>query len=104
MVSSTPDFPAARLAERRRWQASLLQLIRQQHDEAALRSGLADLLATPRAGANDAYKHAVAHYEAELDQMILDLDRSLTPTQRATAVERLHHFATHLRQLATKPA
>ena len=104
LASSTPDFPAARLAERRRWQASLLQLIRQPHDEAALRSGLADLLATPRAGANDAYKHAVAHYEEELNRMILDLDRSLTPSQRATAVERLHHFAAHLRELAAKPA
>jgi len=104
LASSTPDFPAARLAERRRWQASLLQLIRQPHDEAALRSALADLLAAPRAGANDAYKHALAHYEEELDQTILDLDRSLTPSQRTTAVERLHHFAAHLRELAAKPA
>jgi hypothetical protein len=104
LASSTADLPEARLAERQRWQAMLLQLIRQLHDEPALRSALADLLAAPRTGANEAYKHAVAHFEAELDQMILDLDRSLTPSQRATAVERLHHFAAHLRELAAKPA
>jgi hypothetical protein len=101
---STEDFPAARLAERRRWEAALLQQTRQVHDEQALRSALADLLAEPRTGAKEAYTRSVAHYEEELTQMILDLDRSLTPSQRAAAVERLHHFAAHLRELAAKPA
>ncbi len=104
LASSTVDFPAARLAERRRWQASLLQLMRQFHDEQPLRLALADLLAAPRAGANEPYKRSVAHYEEELAQMILDLDRSLAPAQRAAAVEHLHHFAARLREIAAKPA
>lgn len=100
---ATPDYPAARAAERRRRQLRFVQLMEQQHDEQTLRMPLIALLATPRLSAGVAYRSAAERYEAELTQMVLDLDRMLSPQQRTTAISRLHRYATQARTLAAKP-
>jgi len=99
---ATGDFPAERLEQRRRWQAALLRSVRQYHDEAALGVALTELLASSRTVADDGYMRAVAQYEDEFTQMVLDLDRTLTAQQRAAAVMRLHTYSRRLRELAAK--
>jgi uncharacterized protein DUF6279 len=99
-VRQTEDFPALRLAERRRRQAHFLHLVRDTHDPRALGSALNDMLSTPREGADEAYRHAVARYEDQMIQMVLDLDRTLTPQQRATAASRMRRYAESFRALA----
>ena len=99
---ATGDFPAERLEQRRRWQAALLRSVRQYHDEAALGAALTELLASSRTVADDGYMRAVAQYEDEFTQMVLDLDRTLTAQQRAAAVMRLHTYSRRLRELAAK--
>jgi hypothetical protein len=96
------DFPAERLEQRRRWQAALLRSVRQYHDEAALGDALTELLASSRTVGDDDYMRAVAHYEDEFTQMVLDLDRTLTAQQRAAAVTRLHTYSRRFRELAAK--
>ena len=103
VASATMDFPSARQAERRRWQAAFLRLMRQHHDEQALETALTELLVSPRSGADETYKRAVVGYEDELTQMVLDLDRGLTQQQRTAAVTRLHSYSRRLRELAVKP-
>ena len=99
-VRQTEDFPALRLAERRRRQARFLHLVRDTHDPRSLGSALNDMLATPREGADEAYRHAVSRYEEQMVQMVLDLDRALTPEQRATAASRMRRYAQSFRALA----
>ena len=99
---ATGDFPAERLEQRRRWQAALLRSVRQYHDEAALGVALTELLASSRTVADDGYMRAVAQYEDEFTQMVLDLDRTLTAQQRAAAVMRLHTYSRRFRELAAK--
>ena len=99
---ATGDFPAERLEQRRRWQAALLRSVRQYHDEAALGAALTELLASSRTVADDGYMRAVAQYEDEFTQMVLDLDRTLTAQQRAAAVMRLHTYSRRFRELAAK--
>ena len=101
---ATGDFPAERLEQRRRWQAALLRSVRQYHDEAALGAALTELLASSRTVADDGYMRAVAQYEDEFTQMVLDLDRTLTAQQRAAAVTRLHTYSRRFRELAAKSA
>lgn len=99
---ATPEFPAARAAERRRRQIAFLELIGRARDESSLRSGLERLLSSPRTGADTDYQRAVAHYEDQLTDMILDLDHSLSARQRATAVDRLQRYAAQFRELAVQ--
>lgn len=99
-MRQTEDFPALRLAERRRRQARFLHLVRDTHDPRVLGSALDDMVSTPREGAEEAYRHSVARYEEQMIQMVLDLDRTLTPEQRATAASRMRRYAQSFRALA----
>jgi hypothetical protein len=99
-VRQTRDFPALRLAERQRRQARFLKLVRDAHDHQAVGSALADMLATPREGAEELYRNSVAHYEEVMTQMLLDIDRSLSPEQRASAASRMRRYAQSFRTLA----
>jgi hypothetical protein len=99
-VKQTEDFPALRLAERRRRQSHFLELVRDKRDPRALGSALNDMLSTPREGADEAYRRSVARYEEQMTQMVLDLDRTLSPEQRATAASRMRRYAQSFRALA----
>jgi len=101
-VKQTEDFPALRLAERRRRQANFLQLVRHTHDPRALGAALDDMLSTPREGAEEAYRRSAVHYEEQMVQLVLDLDRTLSPEQRATAAARMRRYAENFRALAVK--
>jgi hypothetical protein len=101
---ATADFPAERLEQRRRWQAALLRSVRQYHDEVTLGAALTELLASSHTVADEGYLRAVAHYEDEFTQMVLDLDRTLTAQQRTAAVTRLHTYSRRFRELAAKSA
>jgi Family of unknown function (DUF6279) len=101
-VKQTEDFPALRLAERRRRQANFLQLVRHTHDTRALGAALNDMLSTPREGAEEAYRRSAIHYEEQMVQLVLDLDRTLSPEQRSTAAARMRRYAENFRALAAK--
>jgi uncharacterized protein DUF6279 len=99
-VKQTQDFPALRLAERRRRQAHFLQLVRSTRDPDALGNALNEMLIAPREGADEAYRRGVARYEEQMIQMLLDIDHTLSPGQRATAAARMRRYAQNFRTLA----
>ena len=99
-VKQTEDFPALRLAERRRRQARFLHLVRDTRDPRALGIALNDMLSTPREGADEAYRQSVLRYEEHMIQMVLDLDRTLSPQQRANAASRMRRYAQSFRAMA----
>ncbi len=101
VAPATPEFPEMRLVERRRRQAQFLKLVSEQHDPLTLQTAIARLLFFRREGASDGYRKSVARYEAEITQMVLDIDRTLSREQRATAVTRLRKFAGQFRTLAS---
>jgi hypothetical protein len=99
-VKQSEDFPPLRLAERRRRQAHFLQLVRNTRDPHALGAALNDMLIAPREGADETYRRSVARYEEQLISMLLDVDRSLSAQQRATAASRMRRYAQNFRTLA----
>ena len=101
--AATPEFPEARLDERRRRQRDFLQLVGSKEGESVIHATLASLLQMPPAGADESYLRIVTQYKQELSGMILDIDRSLSERQRTTAVVRLHRFTRELRGLAAEP-
>jgi hypothetical protein len=101
--AATAGLPEARLNEYRRRQGAFLQLVGSKEGESAVRATLALLLQMPRAGADESYLRSITQYKQELSRMILDIDRSLSESQRTTAVVRLHRFARGLRDLAAEP-
>jgi hypothetical protein len=99
-VKQTEDFPALRLAERKRRQAHFLQLVRGTRDPHVLGPALTDMLAAPREGADEAYRRSVVRYEEQMTQMILDLDKTLSTEQRANAAGRMRRYAQSFRAMA----
>jgi hypothetical protein len=81
--------------ERRRLQAALLDIVRRREAQARL----ADLAGDWERGRDPGYAAAAEANRRELYAMLLDLDRMLTPRQRAHAVARLKTFADDFRAL-----
>jgi hypothetical protein len=99
-VKQTEDFPELRLAERRRRQAQFLHLVRDTRDPHALGNALNEMLTAPREGADEAYRRSVARFEEQMIEMLLDVDRTLTPQQRTNAASRMRRYAQNFRALA----
>jgi len=104
LVRAFPEMPALRLQDRVRRQAELLRLLREGDPGGALQARLAVFLANPEAGRSDRYRRTLAEWEERFIDMLVELDRSLTPIQRATAVERLRSYAGQFRLLAAQGA
>ncbi|HTT38727.1 MAG TPA: DUF6279 family lipoprotein [Burkholderiales bacterium] len=100
LAPETADLPASRFAERERRQALFLNFVRQSHDVGTLQISLAELMASPGPGSSLAYLQSVTRYRELFAQMVLDLDRSLSPRQRVAAATLLRRYAAELRSLA----
>jgi Family of unknown function (DUF6279) len=102
MAAGSRDYPAQRLAERRRKQAAFVALLNRSHEPDTIQAGLIDLLSSPSAGASQAYRQSSARYEDQFVRMVVDLDRSMTPVQRATVAARLRRYAADFRAWAAR--
>jgi hypothetical protein len=100
LVRAFPELPALRLQDRVRRQTGLLQLLREGNGDGGLDARLVTLLADPEAGRSDRYRLTLADWHERFSDMLVELDRSLAPIQRATAVERLRGYAAQFRVLA----
>jgi hypothetical protein len=100
LVRAFPDVPALRLADRKRRQAQLLVVLRGRAEDPDAQMQLVALLADPDAGRSERYRDALAAWEASFIDAMVDLDRSLTPGQRAMAVERMRRYAQEFRSMA----
>lgn len=101
LVRAFPEVPAIRLDNREKRQADLLRLLRQR-DEPVARSRLVAFLSDPEASRTERYHASMVAWESQFADLLVDLDRSLLPSQRAAAVERLRSYATEFRALSTE--
>jgi len=104
LVRAFPDVPVLRLADRKRRQAQLLVVLREHANGPAARTQLVALLADPDAGRSERYRETLVAWEGSFVDTIVALDRSLTPRQRATAVERMRRYAEEFREMAGQPS
>ena len=95
-----PAVDELRDADRRRLQAGFLEIVR----EGRARERLPAFVAGWQKGRDPAYAAASDAFRREFLALLLDLDRSLTPGQRARAVARLRGYSEDFAALAHKRA
>jgi hypothetical protein len=100
LVADFPEMPRLRLEERRRRQEVFLALVREHRSSAEFDSRLAAFLGDPTIGREESNRQAMARWERQFVDMLLQLDRSLTPEQRRHAVAKLRAYAADFRTLA----
>ncbi|HZM33372.1 MAG TPA: DUF6279 family lipoprotein [Burkholderiales bacterium] len=97
--ASTPLLAEMRGRENRRLQAALLEQLRVP---AALEQRLPELAAHWDRQRDPAYAAALADGRGQLFALLLDLERSLEPRQRARAVAELRRYAGEFERLAER--
>lgn len=102
LVADFPEMPRLRLDERKRRQAVFLKLVREHRSGPDLDPLLAAFLGDPAAGRAEPNRQAMARWERQFVDMLVELDRSLTPEQRRQAVARLRAYARDFRTLAAR--
>jgi hypothetical protein len=100
MVRSTPTLAENGLAERRRHQAELLDILRSDHRPDSLAPRITDLLVNWEAHRTPEQARDGKYAEAQFFRMLLDLDRMLGAEQRGVAVQRLQRYADDFGMLA----
>jgi hypothetical protein len=102
MVSVTPDRAATRLAERIRDQREFVEILKSEPNPETLVPRLTDLMENWEARRSREQVNEDKLVETQFYRMLLDLDRSLTPAQRAHAVRRFQRYAADFAELAAQ--
>lgn len=89
-----------RLQNRRRRQVEFMALLKAYRSAAELEPRLKHWLTEWEEGAAPAYRQLSELHQTLYIQMLLELDRGLTPAQRAHAAMRLHEYAELFKALA----
>lgn len=82
-----------RFEDRKRWQREAVGLIRQVRTPNELAPRLADIFVQPAEHRRPEYVQALVAWESDLTDLILDIDRTLTPEQRAHVLQRMQRYA-----------
>ena len=91
-------------AHRRRMQAEFVAIARVREAHSRLAGWAARVFPEKELGLDAAHAAAVRANQAEYLQMLIDIDRGLTPAQRRRAVARLQGYADDFRTLAREPS
>ena len=89
-----------RLQNRRRRQGEFLAMLKTNRSPAELEPRLKHWLTEWEEGASTVYRRLSEQHQTLYIQMLLELDRGLTPAQRVHAVTRLHEYAEIFKSLA----
>ena len=89
-----------RFEDRRHWQRDALELLREHRAAPDLGDRLAELFIRPESRRSAEFVREDRRWEDDLAQLIADLDRTLTPRQRARVVRRLDGYAEDCAALA----
>ena len=107
LIASSARLPLVyelRLQNRQRRQREFVAVLKAGRSAAELEPRLRQWLTDWEAGASPEYRQQSALYRDGYVQMLLQLDRSLAPAQRAHAVERLRDYAGIFATLAAEGA
>jgi hypothetical protein len=99
-AASIPRLTQAQLDDRKRRQQALVEIFETWRGKPELAAKVRAFLLDWEAERGPEYARLAREQEARFVQLMVDLDRTLVPKQRATAVERLRRNAQELRALA----
>ena len=91
-----------RFENRKRWQSEAVGLIRQVRTPGELAPRLADIFVNPADHRLPEYVRALVRWESDLTDTILDIDRTLTPEQRAHILQRMQRYVDDFEALAAQ--
>jgi Ribonuclease G/E len=89
-----------RFEDRRQWQREVVAAIRTYRQPGELGAALAEIFSKPERRRTEAFIRNDKAWDDDLGQLIVELDRSLTPKQRAHVVRRLSDYANDFAALA----
>ena len=93
-----------RFENRKRWQREAVALIRQVRTARELAPRLADIFVQPVDHRLPEYVRALAVWESDVIDLVLDIDRTLTPEQRAHFLRRMGRYAEDFEALSAERA
>jgi hypothetical protein len=93
-------YAVLRFEDRQRWQHDAIALIRQYRRPDELGPRIAEVFTEPQRRRPEEFAREEDRWEADLAQLLVDLDRTLSPGQRAHAVERMQGYAEDFTALA----
>ena len=91
-----------RFEDRQHWQRDLVAALRRRHKPQELDQNLAEMFNKPELRRTEEFLREDKRWEEDLGQLIVELDRSLSPRQRAQVVRRLSDYAEDFAVLAGK--
>ncbi len=91
---------ALRFEDRQRWQRDFVAALKAERKPEELGRHLAEMFERPELRRSEEFIREDARWDEDLGRLIVDLDRSLTPEQRAHVVWRLSDYAEDFAVLA----
>src|SRR5258706_482848 len=91
-----------RFEDRQRWQRDLVAALKEKREPQELGRRLAEMFTRPELRRSEEFIREDKRWDEDLGQLIVDLDRSLSPKQRAQVVRRLSDYAEDFAVLAGK--
>ncbi len=95
---------ALRFEDRQRLQREFVALLKQHREPQEFGRQLAEMFTRPEARRSEEFLREDRRWDEDLAQLIVDLDRSLSPVQRAHVVRRLSDYVEDCTALAGKKA
>jgi hypothetical protein len=99
-VLANEKHVALRYEDRRRFQRDLVAAIRTHRDPQELGASLAEIFNKPELRRTEEFIREDRAWDEALAQLVVELDRSLSPAQRAHVVRRLSKYASDFAALA----
>jgi hypothetical protein len=99
-VLAHQDHVALRFEDRRQLQREMVAAIRTHRDARDLGATLAEIFSKPERRRTEAFIRNDKAWDDDLGQLIVELDRSLSPKQRAHVVRRFSDYASDFAALA----
>jgi hypothetical protein len=91
---------ALRFEDRQRWQRDLVAALKEHREPQELGRRLAEMFTRPELRRSEEFVREDKGWDEDLGQLIVDLDRSLSPKQRVQVVRRLSDYAEDFAVLA----
>ena len=91
---------ALRFEDRQRWQRDFVAALKEERNPEELGRHLAEMFERPELRRSEEFIREDTRWDEDLGRLIVDLDRSLSPNQRAHVVRRLADYAEDFSVLA----
>lgn len=101
-VRESPSLGSLKLAERKKNQHDFVALLHAHHDKHSLQPALQDFLENIENRRSPAFANAIRKTEVRITQLIVQIDKSLSPGQRAFASRKLLKLAQDFHELNLK--